>query len=58
MFLIQTHDLKTIYKQRKNHKLREDWSAFCEWIETLPYAKELIIGGNETEIRKYQDVQY
>lgn len=36
--------LRTIYKQRKNHKLREDWGAFCEWIETLPYAKELIIG--------------
>ena len=44
--------LRTIYKQRKNHKLREDWGAFCNWIETLPYAKELIIGGNETEIRK------
>ena len=36
--------LRTIYKQRKNHKLREDWGAFCNWIETLPYAKELIIG--------------
>ena len=36
--------LRTIYKQRKNHKLREDYGAFCNWIETLPYAKELIIG--------------
>ena len=36
--------LRTIYKQRKNHELREDWGAFCNWIETLPYAKELIIG--------------
>ena len=33
--------LKTIYKQRRNHPLPE-WRTFCEWIETLPYAKELI----------------
>ena len=36
--------LATIYKQRKNHKLKEDWGAFCKFIEGLPYAKELIIG--------------
>ena len=36
--------LRTIYNQRKNHKLKEDYGAFCDWIETLPYAKELIIG--------------
>lgn len=28
--------LKTIYKQRKNHKLKEDWGYFCDWIESLP----------------------
>lgn len=33
--------LKTIYKQRKNHKL-EDWKYFCNWIETLPMS-DLII---------------
>ena len=38
--------LKHIYHARKNHKLRE-WRDFCEWIETLPYAKELIIGEME-----------
>lgn len=27
--------LKTIYSQRKNHRLPE-WRQFCEWIETLP----------------------
>lgn len=27
--------LKTIYKQRKNHKLSE-WKGFTKWIETLP----------------------
>lgn len=38
--------LKTIYHQRKNHKLREDWGeAFCKsFIEQLPYAKEFICG--------------
>lgn len=35
--------LKTVYSQRKNHRLPE-WREFCKWIETLPMAKELIIG--------------
>lgn len=30
--------LKTIYRQRRNHRLPE-WRAFCSWIETLPYAE-------------------
>lgn len=34
--------LKNIYVQRKNHRLPE-WRVFCQWIETLPYAKELIL---------------
>lgn len=34
--------LKTIYSQRKSHRLPE-WREFCEWIETLPLAKELIV---------------
>ena len=34
--------LKTIYSQRKNHRLPE-WRQFCEWIETLPHS-ELICG--------------
>jgi len=33
--------LKTIYSQRKNHKLPE-WRMFCRWIEGLPYFAELI----------------
>lgn len=33
--------LKTIYSQRKNHRLPE-WRLFCKWIETLPHS-ELII---------------
>lgn len=34
--------LINIYKSRKNHKL-DEWKEFCKWIETLPYAKELIM---------------
>ena len=35
--------LKTIYSQRKNHKLKYDWGYFCNWIKTLPLANELIL---------------
>lgn len=41
-------ELKTIYSQRKNHRLPE-WRNFCSWIETLPYAKELILGNKENK---------
>ena len=34
--------LINMYKSRKNHKL-DEWKEFCKWVETLPYAKELII---------------
>ena len=34
--------LRNVYEQRKNHRLPE-WREFCKWIETLPYAKELIV---------------
>ena len=34
--------LKTIYFQRRNHKLKEDWVTFCDWCETLPMFKELV----------------
>lgn len=30
--------LKTIYSQRKNHRLPE-WVDFCKWIESLPYSE-------------------
>ena len=33
--------LINIYRARKNHKLAE-WHTFCDWIETLPYAVQLI----------------
>ena len=35
-------NLRNIYFQRRNHKLKE-WHQFCDWVATLPYAKELIM---------------
>lgn len=32
--------LKTMYRQRRFHKLKE-WHVFCDWCETLPRFKEL-----------------
>lgn len=40
--------LKTIYSQRKTHRLPE-WREFCAWIETLPMFKELCLGGDTNE---------
>lgn len=34
--------LKTIYNQRRNHRLPE-WQTFCDWVETLPMFKELCL---------------
>ena len=36
-------NLSHMYHDRRHHKLGE-WHVFCEWVETLPYSKELIIG--------------
>ena len=38
--------LINIYYARKAHKL-EEWHSFCRWIESLPYAKELIVAAEE-----------
>lgn len=35
--------LKSIYNQRRHHKLKEDWGAFCDWCLTLPLFKEICI---------------
>ena len=37
--------LKTIYNQRKDHRLK-DWHEFCEWCESLPMFKELVLSKN------------
>lgn len=38
--------LRSMYNQRKAHKLVEWSSDFCSWIKTLPYAEEFIIYNN------------
>ena len=40
-------NIRTIYFQRRNHKLKEWTVDFCEWVESLPYAKELIMYDGE-----------
>ena len=35
--------LRNIYHARRNHKL-DEWHNLCDWIETLPYAEEMICG--------------
>ena len=34
--------LRNIHQARRNHKLAE-WHTFCDWIESLPYAADLIL---------------
>lgn len=37
-------ELRNIYFQRKSHRLKEEWQdVFCKWVESLPYAEELIL---------------
>lgn len=37
-------ELRNMYFQRRHHRLKEEWiDTFCKWVETLPYAKELIM---------------
>ena len=38
--------LKTIYQQRRNHRLPE-WQWYCDWIENLPHFKELCLTKNK-----------
>lgn len=46
--------LRTIYHQRKHHKLVDDWQVgFCEdFVSKLPYANEFIIGTKDDSERK------
>ena len=42
--------LKTIYYQRKDHRLPE-WREFCQWVLTLPHFKELCVKEYSNENR-------
>lgn len=36
-------EVRNMYFQRRYHRLKEEWiDTFCNWVESLPYAKELI----------------
>ena len=45
--------LKTIYFQRRNHKLRE-WHYFCAWCRTLPLFTTICLGEDTDESKKIQ----
>lgn len=36
--------LKTIYHQRKSHRLKEDWGYFCRWCEGVPGFSDFVLG--------------
>lgn len=38
--------LRNMYHARKNHKL-DEWRDFCSWVESLPYAELITLGGND-----------
>ena len=38
--------LRNIYHARRNHKL-DEWRDFCSWVESLPYAELITLGGND-----------
>lgn len=40
--LLNYEVLYNIYKDRRHHKL-DEWQQFCDWIETLPYTKGIVI---------------
>ena len=45
--------LKTIYLQRRNHKLKE-WHDFCAWCETLPLFTTICLGEGTNESKMIQ----
>lgn len=45
-FTTNYQQLKTMYRQRKTHRLPE-WKEFCKWVETLPMFKELVLEKGE-----------
>ena len=43
-------ELRNMYFQRRHHRLEEEWvDTFCKWVESLPYAQELILYQGEKE---------
>lgn len=40
--------LKTIYQQRRDHRLPE-WQMFCDWVLTLPHSYLIVKGGKNED---------
>lgn len=38
--------LRNMYHARRNHKL-DEWRSFGSWVESLPYAELITLGGND-----------
>lgn len=38
--------LRNMYHARRSHKL-DEWRDFCSWVESLPYAELITLGGND-----------
>ena len=36
------NDMREFYVNLQNHKL-DEWHTLCEWMESLPYFKEICI---------------
>lgn len=36
-------ELMRMYHQRKHHRLKDEWGVMLEWMESLPYFKELCV---------------
>lgn len=47
--MVSYQTLRRIYVQRRNHRLPM-WKAFCKWIESLPFAEQLILAGLEERV--------
>ena len=46
---INYENVRNMYFQRRNHKLTEWSESFIKWVESLPYAEELIMYDGKSE---------
>ena len=47
--IMNYENVRNMYFQRRNHKLTEWSESFIKWVESLPYAEELIIYDGKSE---------
>ena len=44
------------FDERKNHKL-DEWHVFCDWIESLPYFKEIYLSGDNKWLKIWPNIR-